>query len=244
VRVYVSGSRAFGAAVFQLVRERGHEVVGACSPPWSSGGGQFTLGEKLVGRRDRLRAAAEDNGVPWLPAGELNARTLPEDVDLLIAAHSHDFIGRKTRLRLKLGAIGYHPSLLPLHRGRDAVRWTIRDRDNIAGGTVYWLNDVVDGGPIAAQTWCFVLPGETAAELWRRELFRLGVAMFARVLTDLEDGVIVAVPQDERLATFEPAFDPPRLRRPDLLELGDGGWAGYSVRTDRNALSKEDLHGS
>jgi len=31
--------------------------------------------------------------------------------------------------------------------GRDAVEWTIRMKDPIAGGSMFWLNDTVDGGP-------------------------------------------------------------------------------------------------
>jgi len=78
---------------------------------------------------------------------------LPGGVDLILYAHSHDFIGAATRGKTRLGAMGYHPSLLPLHRGRDAVCWTLRMGDKVAGGSVYWLTDVVDGGPIAAQGW-------------------------------------------------------------------------------------------
>jgi hypothetical protein len=31
--------------------------------------------------------------------------------------------------------------------------------DAVTGGTVYWLNDAVDGGPIAAQEHVFIVPG-------------------------------------------------------------------------------------
>ena len=101
-----------------------------------------------------------------------------------MAAHSHDFISRAVRNRLSIGAIGYHPSLLPLHRGRDAVRWTIRMGDRIAGGTVFWLSDTVDGGPVAIQDWCFVRPEDTAQSLWRRELFPMGVRLLSRVVDE------------------------------------------------------------
>ena len=87
-----------------------------------------------------------------MPAGMLDKDSLPAGVDLLIAAHSHDFIGRATRRRCAVWAIGYHPSLLPLHRGRDAVRWTVKMRDRVTGGTVYWLSDNIDAGDIDAGT--------------------------------------------------------------------------------------------
>ena len=168
----------------------------------------------------------------WQPAGFLRAETLPRGTDLLVAAHSYDFVGRKTRRALRLGAISYHPSLLPLHRGRDAVRWAVKLGDRVTGGTVFWLNDTVDGGPIAAQRWCFVRPGDTAETLWRRDLQPMGLRLIADVIGQIKAGTLTRIPQDRRLATWEPAMDPPSLFRPELLELGRGGWDGFKVVTE------------
>lgn len=227
MRIFIAGQRTFGAETFNLVRRLGHEIVGVAAP------------YGLLDNPDALHSRAVRQGVPVLRAGTLNAETLPEGVDLLIAAHSHDFIGRKTRQRCALGAIGYHPSLLPLHRGRDAVEWQIRMRERVTGGTVFWLDDTVDGGPVAAQDFCLVRPGDTASTLWRRELFGMGLRLMEEVLTELERGVIVRVQQDHALATWEPALDPPPLRRPDLLELGSGGWEGYRVLTTKEEMFEQ-----
>lgn len=215
MKIYLCGQKAFGAAVFKMVAEAGHELVGVSAPPG-----------------DRLAAAADLAGVPVLPAGMLREETLPHGVDLIMAAHSHDFIGRRTRLKARVGAIGFHPSLLPRHRGRDAIRWAIKMNDLVTGGTVYWLSDTVDGGDIAAQEWCHIPPGTTAGELWRNHLFDIGVRLFAKVLADLSAGVMVAIPQDERLATWEPSWDRQPVRRPDLFMLGDGR-SGSSFRVFR-----------
>lgn len=223
MRIYVTGQKAFGAAVLRLCLELGHEVVGVCCPLTADGGG----------RPDQLRAAAATFEAPALEAGMLCSSRLPDNVDLIVAAHSHDFVGRATRSRAKWGAIGYHPSLLPRHRGRDAVRWAIKMHEPVTGGTVYWLDGVMDGGPIAAQDWCFIYPGETAEELWRRVLFDMGLRLFRRVLSDVPGHFAARRPQDERLATFEPAMNPPRRYRPDLLALPApprlvDGYPGYA----------------
>jgi len=231
MRIFIAGQRAFGAAVFELCRARGHQIVGVSAPEHRGGGTAASL-------HDRLRQAAEDAAVPWMPAGTLTAETLPDGVDLIIAAHSHDFIGRRTRLRARLGGVGFHPSLLPLHRGRDAIQWALKMGDRITGGSIYWLSDNVDGGDIAAQDWCFVQPRDDAETLWRRELFPLGLRLFDRVLADLERSVVVAVPQDEALATWEPSWERAPLRRPDLLMLTSGAPADFSVERERAALHR------
>lgn len=223
MRLYVCGQRAFGAAVFRMCIEQGHEVVGVSAPLTSSRDDR---------RPDKLRSAADLVGIPVLPAGMLNAENLPEGVDLVIAAHSHDFIGRKTRLKARIGAIGYHPSLLPLHRGRDAVRWAVKMGDRVTGGSVYWLSDNIDAGDPAAQDYCLVEPGTTPEDLWRDHLFPMGVELFRHVLADLSRGTIVAVPQNEALSTWEPSWDRPPLRRPDLLMLGRGHLDGFTIRRD------------
>src|SRR5260370_29857512 len=88
------------------------------------------------------------------------------NTDLIATAHSHARISREALAAAKLGGIGYHPSLLPRHRGIAAVEWTIKEGDPIAGGTVYHLSDRMDAGAIAAQGPCFLIQDETARELW------------------------------------------------------------------------------
>lgn len=210
MKLFIAGQKLFGAATLALCLDRGHEVVGVCSPATA------VDGERV----DRLRAAAERASVPWQQSGSLRAETLPGGIDLILSAHAHDFIGRPTRGRARLGAIGYHPSLLPLHRGRDAIEWVIRMRERVTGGTVYWLGDSVDGGDVAAQEHVFVKPGDDARELWRRELFPLGLRLFAEVLDDLSEGRITRQPQDQDVATWEPSVGRAPIFRPELPLLG------------------------
>lgn len=196
MRVVIIGQRWLGAEVLQLVRRRGHEVA-AVVAPWRPGG------------TDRLEAAASVAGIPV--HHRCQPQAVPEGTDLVIAAHAHSFIGAPLRERARLGAIGYHPSLLPVHRGRDAIRWAIRLREPVTGGSVYWLEERADAGPIAAQDWCFIAPGDTAETLWRRELAPMGLRLLDRVVADASAGRINKTPQDEALATWEPAFSRPAL---------------------------------
>jgi len=225
MNVFLAGQKFFGQEVLRLILALGLDVAGVSAPIPEPGG-----------KADLLWSAAARCGLPVIPAGTLNASTLPAGVDLIVCAHSHDFIGARTRQRARLGGIGYHPSLLPLHRGRDAIYWTLRMGDLVAGGTVYWLNDKVDGGPVAARDWCFTRPGDTPRELWRRDLLPLGLRLFHRVLTDLAAGVIVAVPQDEALATWEPSVGRPPLYKPDLPAIGPPP-DGFTVLASAEALN-------
>jgi methionyl-tRNA formyltransferase len=208
MRIVIAGQKEFGAAVFRLAKRIGHDIVAVSCPD------RNTSGDAL----DRLHDAAKTYGVKRIPS--LSAEMMPDDIDLIVTAHSHDFIGRKTRDRARWGAVGYHPSLLPRHRGRDAVRWALKMGDPITGGSIYWLNEVMDGGPIAAQKWCWIEPGETAESLWREKLFPIGLELFQLVLSDVERHFQNKERQNANVATFEPACNPPRAFRPDLLRIG------------------------
>lgn len=195
MRIVIIGQKWLGAETFKLCRRLGHEVVHVITP-----------------KIDRLHTTTQQHGVSVaVVAGTVTAQHIPDRTDLILAAHTHAFISKEARASTRLGAIGYHPSLLPRHRGRDAIRWAIHMKESITGGSVYWMDDGADTGEIAAQNWCHIHPDDTPETLWRRELGPIGLRLFEQVLTDIENGRIVKKPQLEKLATFEPSFAGGRL---------------------------------
>ncbi|WP_180272324.1 formyltransferase family protein [Maribacter sp. 4U21] len=184
------------------------EVVGVCCP----------FGDKYLGELAAL------NSIPIINAGTLNEMNMPM-CDLGITAHSFDYIGKKVRYIPKLGWIGYHPSLLPRHRGRSSIEWAIRMNDPITGGSIYWLNAGIDRGDIMIQDWCFIPPDyrlkprKGAKRLWDEELLPMGLKLFKMAFKLLLNGEIIRHPQDNRFSTFEPNLNIKDIYRPDLLMI-------------------------
>jgi methionyl-tRNA formyltransferase len=184
------GSRFFAASVFEALRkEEGIEFTGVVAPA----------------EDDRLAVAARAAGVPVHVLENpriVPGHAIPDGTDLIIAAHTHARVSDEALARAPLGGVGYHPSLLPRHRGIAAVEWTILEGDPIAGGSVYHLADGWDAGAIAAQDWCFVKKGETARELWERALAPMGLALLSKVAHHARlHGALPAFPQDTTFAT-------------------------------------------
>jgi methionyl-tRNA formyltransferase len=192
MKLTVVGSRYFGAATLERLLAEGFDVARVVVPA----------------EDDRLANAARAAGLDivvlenpmFVPADDI-----ADGTDLIVAAHSHARVSKEALARSRLGGIGYHPSLLPRHRGIAAVEWTIREGDPIAGGSIYHLAERMDAGPIAAQDWCFVKKGETARELWERALAPLGLDLMVKVLRHARDNAgLPARPQDEQFATKAP----------------------------------------
>ena len=202
MKITLVGSRYFGATAFAAILKEGITIARVVVPAAD----------------DRLATAAAAAGVEVLVQTDpkvVEAAEIADGSDLIVTAHSHARVSAAALARARLGGIGYHPSLLPRHRGIAAIEWTIKENDPIAGGTIYHLAERMDAGAIAAQDWCFVKKGETARELWERALAPMGFRLLTDVLRQANaTGTLPARPQDEQFATRAPMIDelapPPR----------------------------------
>src|ERR1700678_1270458 len=194
MRITLVGSRHFGVTTLNMLRQHGVDVARVV----------------VAAPESRLAAAARAADIEVIVQADpklVVAREIADGTDLIVTAHSHARIARQALAAARLGGIGYHPSLLPRHRGIAAVEWTIREGDPIAGGTVYHLADCMDAGAIAAQEWCFVKKGETARELWERALAPLGQKLLGEVVDYARiHKALPGKPQDEQFATKAPSL--------------------------------------
>lgn len=211
MKIFICGQKSFGVAVLKALYNEGHIITGIAPPP------QKRLKDKMVGFATLKR-------IPIISdCDKLRAKDIPEDTELIISAHSHWLISEQILNKCKYGGIGFHPSLLPRHRGRDAIRWTIHMNDYITGGTIYDLNNPkCDGGDILLQKPLWVDKEWSYHDLWRR-LFPIGVEMIVEAAALIEQDRLSRVKQDERFATWEPSWERPRLKRNDLIEIGSSG---------------------
>jgi methionyl-tRNA formyltransferase len=194
MRITLVGSRHFGVTTLNMLREHSVEIVRVV----------------VADGEDRLASTARAASIEVVVQANpklVVASEITPNTDLIITAHSHARISREALATAKYGGIGYHPSLLPRHRGKAAVEWTIKEGDPVAGGTIYHLADRMDAGAIAAQDWCFVRKGETARELWERALAPLGLKLLAEVIDYIKvHKALPEKPQDEQFATSAPSL--------------------------------------
>src|SRR5260370_6628188 len=140
------GSRHFGVTTLDMLRQHGVEIAGVV----------------VADAEDRLAAAARAAGIGVKVQAD-HKLVVPSEIadgtDLIVTAHSHARISREALAKAKLGGIGYHPSILPRHRGIAAVEWAIREGGPASRGPEYHLAERMDARGVAGQGWCFVQKG-------------------------------------------------------------------------------------
>jgi methionyl-tRNA formyltransferase len=104
----------------------------------------------------------------------------------------------------RFGAINYHPSLLPRHRGANPVAWTIRMGDSHYGVTWHRMDPGFDTGAILGQRSSPVLEEDTIYDVVPR-LNVLALRMLRPVLARIADGD-PGDPQPNEGATDAPPF--------------------------------------
>jgi methionyl-tRNA formyltransferase len=198
MRIAIMGQAAFGAKVLETLADRGEEVIAAWLPQGKAGA-----------KPDPLEIAAEEHRIPaFRPENYKAPETLREfrasRADLLIMAFVTDIIPRALIETPSQGAICYHPSLLPRHRGGSAINWTLIMGDKETGLSIFWADAGIDTGPVLLQKRVPIGTDDTTGSLYFNRLFPLGVEAIAESVDLIKAGRAPRLIQDEALATYEP----------------------------------------
>jgi len=105
-----------------------------------------------------------------------------------------------------LGTLIFHPSLLPRHRGPDAIRWAFRQNETYTGATWFWADERFDAGDICEMEVLDIKEGERPREFYERAVLPSAIRMLGYIVDDLAAGVVRRRPQNEDAATYEPAI--------------------------------------
>lgn len=102
------------------------------------------------------------------------------------------------------GTLIFHPSILPRHRGPDAIRWTYRNREPVAGVTWFWATDDYDAGPICEQEPLVVDFDQRPRDAYLYRFQPAGLRALTRALAGIAADNPRRVPQEHALATLAP----------------------------------------
>jgi len=201
MRIVLIGQAAFGSKVLEALAERGEDVVGV-----------YTHADTPPREPDPLREAAVSKGIQVF-----QPKTYKDDQvfaqyenlkpDLTVMAFVTAIIPARFFEVPHYGAINYHPSLLPRHRGASAINWAVIMGDTRTGLTIFWPDGGIDTGPILLQEEIDIGPEDTTGSLYFNHLFPMGVEAILKSIALIKEGKAPRIPQNEAEATYEPPCD-------------------------------------
>lgn len=107
--------------------------------------------------------------------------------DVLIVVAYPRILGPKTRGIARLGAVNFHPSLLPSYRGPDPIRGPLFDNKNETGVTAMLLDDGVDTGPVIDRIRIPIEPDDNYETVYER-ICSEGIPFFTNAVQSYVDG--------------------------------------------------------
>lgn len=114
----------------------------------------------------------KSHGVTYLQAANINspdviAYMLDLDLDLLVVAGWSQLLRPPVRRSAPI-AVGFHPSPLPIGRGRAPIPWAILKEMRRSAVSLFHLDDAADAGDIVAQRWFDIGDEDDASSLYER----------------------------------------------------------------------------
>lgn len=153
-----------------------------------------------------IHETAEKNGIKYKKFKKINDH---ENIELIqsIAPDYIFVIGLSQLVKkeiidsAKIGVVGFHPTALPQMRGRAANVWQILLGIHNAKVSLFFINEGIDAGDILGQE-PYVIEDTDYAEDVGRKIDEAAARLSRRVLTQIMEGTIQPVKQNEEKATY------------------------------------------
>ena len=169
----------------------------------------ITLEDKLAKNKSGriyLDKVAEESNTPLLKTSHINNDKIIEaikkyDIDWLFIIGWSQIASEDVIKSCKKGAIGAHPTLLPVGRGRAAIPWAIIKGLDSTGLTFFNMDKGVDTGDILEQVKIPIVKDETSSTLYEK----VNIAdtdLIEKIWPKIIENSLVGEKQNESEATY------------------------------------------
>ncbi|WET00132.1 formyltransferase family protein [Chryseobacterium arthrosphaerae] len=218
-RILVIGAVNSTAKIIQKLIENGLEVVGVL-------GHEPKDKEKISGWAD-LAFLSSDLKIDYRGFTKINdAENLKwaseKKVDVIFAVGFSQLLHEQWFSVAKLGCIGFHPTKLPIGRGRAPLAWVTLEQ-TYGSATFFLMGKGADDGPVFVQSIFKIEEDDDAESVEHKILENIDLAL-DQWLPELKEGLWNPIPQCEHLASYYGV----RKEEDGLINWNDG--AGFINR--------------
>ena len=200
MKIVFAGTPDFAVPALKALLDSPHQVCAVYTQPDRPAG----RGRKLTA--SPVKALAVAAGVPvFQPENFKNADAIAElaglNADLMVVV-AYGLILPQAVLDLpKFGCINIHGSILPRWRGAAPIHRALMAGDTQTGVTIIKLVRKLDAGDMYYKAECPIGADATSSSLHDR-LAIMGAAGLIEVVSQIEQGSLLAEPQNEALVTY------------------------------------------
>ena len=200
LKIIYAGTPEFAAVALQALLDSPHHVCAVYTQP-----------DRPAGRGRKLSASpvkllAQQHGIEVLQPlslkeAEEQAHLAAFDADLMVVAAYGLLLPKAVLDTPRLGCLNIHASLLPRWRGAAPIQRAIEAGDTETGITIMQMDVGLDTGDMLYKLATPIAADDTAQTLHDR-LAELGAKALLHTLSELQQGSIQAVVQDEAEACY------------------------------------------
>ena len=210
MRVLFAGTPAAAVPSLRALAASAHEVVAVLTRPDAPAG----RGRALL--PSAVRTVAAELGIEVLTPPRLRDEAFRErlaalDVEAAAVVAYGALVPPDLLAAVPHGWVNLHFSLLPAWRGAAPVQHAVIAGDEVTGATTFLLEQGLDTGPVYGLLTETIRPRDTAGDLLGR-LAEAGAGLLVRTLDGIEDGTLVAVPQERHGVSLAPKLTPDDAR--------------------------------
>jgi methionyl-tRNA formyltransferase len=196
MRIVFIGAVLFSRGLLTALIESGADIVGVICKPSSIVHSDFATLDDIA-----EKAGIQIHHTKVLNADDTRAWIKSRRPDVIFCFGWSEMIGPDLRSIPRKGVVGYHPTLLPLHRGRHPIIWALAHGLTETGSTFFLMDDGADSGPILDQRKVAIDSDMDAGELYQH-LADIAAEQVVEVWKGLADGTLKSVAQDHSQATY------------------------------------------
>lgn len=162
-----------------------------------------------AGEPQSLRELAWLNRYPTMDCRGVNGRESLDKIrsfnpDLIVVANFSQRLRAEILAIPRLGAINFHPTLLPQYRGPTPYYWILQNGERESGVTVHYMDEQFDTGDVILQATQAVALSDNEFTLRDRSI-EIGAPLLAEAVRRVIAGTAPRIPQQGSGSHFGPA---------------------------------------
>jgi len=149
---------------------------------------------------------AKKNNTPFLHVKNINDKKSIDKIkslkpDLILCLGWSEILNTKILEIPKIGTIGYHPSDLPINRGRHPIIWSLVKGLKKTASTFIFIKKGIDNGDIISKKKIFINFNDNAEKLYKK-LIKSAKKQIDEIIHNLNKNKLRSFKQDEKKSNY------------------------------------------